>query len=113
HVASSLRSLAGGCSGTGQRTTSPPLPGSGPACSLPYAVEGRSGLIKMCRTCDHNARVSRSPVPLPAEHIPPGTADWRTPDAQRWLAAVPTLWAHPLWAILAWVLSIVWELEAG
>lgn len=52
-------------------------------------------------------------MPLPAEHIPPGTADWRTPDAQRWLAAVPALWAHPLWAILAWVLSIVWELEAG
>ncbi|MDT0400551.1 hypothetical protein [Streptomyces edwardsiae] len=53
------------------------------------------------------------PVPLPAERIPPGTADWRTPDAQRWLAAVPAKWAHPLWAVLALVVAIVWELEAG
>ncbi|MFG2511857.1 hypothetical protein [Streptomyces sp. NPDC048584] len=53
------------------------------------------------------------PVPLPAERIPPGTADWRTSDAQRWLAAVPARWAHPLWAVLALVVSVVWELEAG
>ncbi len=52
-------------------------------------------------------------MPLPAEHIPPGTTDWRTPDARRWLAAVPALWAHPLWAVLALVVSVVWELEAG
>ncbi len=52
-------------------------------------------------------------MPLPAEHIPPGTADWRTPDARRWLAAVPARWAHPLWAALAWVLSVVWELESA
>jgi hypothetical protein len=48
-------------------------------------------------------------VPLPTEHIPPGTADWRTPDAQRWLAAVPARWAHPLWALLALVASLVWD----
>ncbi|MFF2697973.1 hypothetical protein ACFVUQ_06360 [Streptomyces cyaneofuscatus] len=48
------------------------------------------------------------PVPLPAEHIPPGTADWRTPDAERWLAAVPARWAHPLWAVLALVVSMFW-----
>ncbi|MFJ3433641.1 hypothetical protein ACIPMU_08775 [Streptomyces cyaneofuscatus] len=48
------------------------------------------------------------PVPLPAEHIPPGTADWRTPDAERWLAAVPARWAHPLWAVLALIVSMVW-----
>ncbi|MDT0398167.1 MULTISPECIES: hypothetical protein [Streptomyces] len=53
------------------------------------------------------------PVPLPAERIPPGTADWRTHDTRRWLAAVPAKWAHPLWAVLALVVSIVWELEAG
>lgn len=47
-------------------------------------------------------------MPLPAEHIPPGTADWRTPDAEPWLAAVPARWAHPLWAVLALVVSMVW-----
>lgn len=52
-------------------------------------------------------------MPLPAEHIPPGTAEWRTPDARRWLAAVPARWAHPLWAVLALVVSMVWELEAA
>ncbi|MFI7239257.1 hypothetical protein [Streptomyces cyaneofuscatus] len=53
------------------------------------------------------------PVPLPAEHIPPGTADWRTPDAERWLAAVPARWAHPLWAVLALVVSMVWYMEGA
>ncbi|MFC7989998.1 hypothetical protein ACFUV2_11915 [Streptomyces pilosus] len=57
--------------------------------------------------------MSTPPVPLPAEHIPPGTADWRTPDARRWLAAVPARWAQPLWAVLAYLVSVVWELEAG
>lgn len=52
-------------------------------------------------------------MPLPAENVPPGTADWRTPDALRWLAAVPARWAQPLWAVLALVVSVVWELEAG
>lgn len=52
-------------------------------------------------------------MPLPAEHIPPGTAEWRTPDARRWLAAVPARWAHPLWAVLTLVVSMVWELEAA
>lgn len=59
---------------------------------------------------DHNARVNRPPVPLPAEHIPPGTAEWRTPNAERWLAAVPARWAHPLWALLALVASLVWDI---
>lgn len=48
-------------------------------------------------------------MPLPAEHIPPDTADWRTPDARRWLAAVPARWAHPLWALLALAASLVWD----
>ncbi|OKK08547.1 hypothetical protein AMK26_06035 [Streptomyces sp. CB03234] len=50
---------------------------------------------------------------MPAEHIPPGTAAWRTPDAQRWLAAVPGRWAHPLWALLALVASLVWDVVAA
>lgn len=49
-------------------------------------------------------------MPLPAEHIPPGTAEWRTPNAERWLAAVPARWAHPLWALLALVTSLVWDI---
>ncbi|MFD3976129.1 hypothetical protein [Streptomyces cyaneofuscatus] len=53
------------------------------------------------------------PVPLPAEHIPPGTADWRTPDAERWLAAVPARWAHPLWAVPALLASMVWYMAAS
>ncbi|MFJ8183216.1 hypothetical protein [Streptomyces sp. NPDC096105] len=57
--------------------------------------------------------MSRHPVPLPAEHIPPGAADWRTPDVTRWLAAVPGRWAHPLWAFLALVVSMVWEVVTG
>lgn len=52
-------------------------------------------------------------MPLPAEHIPPGTADWRTPDAQRWLAAVPARWAHPLWALLALAVPLMWDMEAA
>lgn len=52
-------------------------------------------------------------MPLPAEHIPPGTADWRTADALRWLAAVPARWAQPLWAVLALAVSVVWEVGAG
>ncbi|MEF9903411.1 hypothetical protein [Streptomyces sp. P9-A2] len=61
----------------------------------------------------HNAQVTRLPVPLPAEHIPPGTADWRTYDARRWLAAVPARWAHPLWALLALVAPLIWDMEAA
>ncbi|MYR93382.1 MULTISPECIES: hypothetical protein [unclassified Streptomyces] len=53
------------------------------------------------------------PVPLPAEHIPPGTAAWQTPDAQRWLAAVPARWAHPLWAVLALLVPMVWYIAAS
>ncbi|MFJ8694428.1 hypothetical protein [Streptomyces roseolilacinus] len=49
-----------------------------------------------------------SPVPLPAGHIPPGTADWRSSDARRWLAAVPAAWAHPLWAVLGLALTAAW-----
>ncbi|MFJ8841854.1 hypothetical protein ACIRFF_02995 [Streptomyces cyaneofuscatus] len=52
--------------------------------------------------------MNEPPVPLPADHIPPGTADWRTPEAERWLAAVPARWAHPLWAVLALLVSMVW-----
>ncbi|WP_229852042.1 hypothetical protein [Streptomyces roseolus] len=54
--------------------------------------------------------MNRPPVPLPAEHIPPGTAEWRTPNAERWLAAAPARWAHPLWALLALVASLAWDI---
>ncbi|OKJ23736.1 hypothetical protein AMK21_01850 [Streptomyces sp. CB00316] len=57
--------------------------------------------------------MNKAPLPLPAEHIPPGTADWRTPDAEGWLAAVPAGWARPLWAVLALAFSMVWSLEAS
>ncbi|MFV2121651.1 hypothetical protein ACE14D_25725, partial [Streptomyces sp. Act-28] len=49
-----------------------------------------------------------SPVPLPAGHIPPGTADWRSCDARRWLEAVPAAWARPLWAAPALALTAAW-----
>lgn len=52
-------------------------------------------------------------MPLPAEHIPPGTSDWRSADVLRWLAAVPARWAHPLFASLALTISAGWELAAG
>ncbi|GAA3393785.1 hypothetical protein GCM10017752_36310 [Streptomyces roseoviridis] len=48
-------------------------------------------------------------MPLPAEHIPPGTAEWRTPDAERWLAAAPARWARPLWTLLVLVASLAWD----
>ncbi|WP_262387352.1 hypothetical protein [Streptomyces sp. TRM49041] len=57
--------------------------------------------------------MSTPPVPLPAEHIPPGTADWRSSDARRWLAAVPAAWAHPLWAVLALVATGFWYVAAS
>ncbi|WP_435609817.1 hypothetical protein [Streptomyces sp. C10-9-1] len=53
------------------------------------------------------------PLPLPAEHIPPGTAAWRTADARRWLAAAPARWAHPLWALSALTASLVWDVAAA
>ncbi|KAF0647326.1 MULTISPECIES: hypothetical protein [Streptomyces] len=49
-----------------------------------------------------------SPLPLPADRIPPGVADWRSADARRWLATVPGAWAHPLWAVLLLALTTVW-----
>ncbi len=52
-------------------------------------------------------------MPLPAEHIPPGTAAWRTPDAQRWLGSVPGRWAHPLWALLALAAAVAWDVVAA
>ncbi|MER5841077.1 hypothetical protein ABT099_12360 [Streptomyces prasinus] len=55
----------------------------------------------------------RRPVPLPGEHIPPGTADWRTPDARRWLAAAPARWARPLWVLPVLVASLVWDIAAA
>lgn len=53
------------------------------------------------------------PVPLPAERIPPGTAEWRSADARRWLAAVPAPWAHPLWATGALAAATVWSAGSG
>ncbi|WP_157865031.1 hypothetical protein [Streptomyces prasinopilosus] len=55
----------------------------------------------------------RRPVPLPGEHIPPGTADWRTPDARRWLDAAPARWARPVWALPVLVASLVWDIAAA
>lgn len=52
-------------------------------------------------------------MPLPAERIPPGTADWRTPDVRRWLAAVPARWAHPLWALPVLAAALVWDIAAS
>ncbi|MEU9550682.1 hypothetical protein AB0D88_16795 [Streptomyces werraensis] len=57
--------------------------------------------------------MSRQPVPLPAEHIPPGTPQWRTADVRRWLDAVPARWAHPLFAFLALAVSVAWEVTAA
>ncbi|MFE8952163.1 hypothetical protein [Streptomyces althioticus] len=57
--------------------------------------------------------MSRQPVPLPAEHIPPGTPAWRTADVLRWLDAVPARWAHPLFAFLALAVSVAWEVTAA
>ncbi|MEZ7159071.1 hypothetical protein [Streptomyces sp. MAD19A] len=57
--------------------------------------------------------MSRQPVPLPAEHIPPGTPAWRTADVLRWLDAVPARWAHPLFAFLALAVSVAWEVAAA
>lgn len=52
-------------------------------------------------------------MPLPAEHIPPGTPAWRTADVLRWLDAVPARWAHPLFAVVALAVSVVWEVATG
>lgn len=52
-------------------------------------------------------------MPLPAEHIPPGTPAWRTADVLRWLDAVPARWAHPLFAFLALAVSVAWEVAAA
>ncbi|GHH45220.1 hypothetical protein [Streptomyces candidus] len=57
--------------------------------------------------------MNRPPLPLPAEHIPPGTVEWRTPDAERWLAAAPARWAHPLWALSALAVSLIWYIAAA
>ncbi|MET9347036.1 hypothetical protein [Streptomyces termitum] len=57
--------------------------------------------------------MNRPPVPLPPGHIPPGTAEWRNPDAGRWLAAAPARWAHPLWALLSLVASLGWDIAAA
>ncbi|MGW7633588.1 hypothetical protein ACMAVT_18400 [Streptomyces sp. FW42] len=57
--------------------------------------------------------MSRRPVPLPAEHIPPGTPEWRTADVLRWLDAVPARWAHPLFALLALAVSVAWEVTTA
>ncbi|WP_308310501.1 hypothetical protein [Streptomyces sp. CC210A] len=53
------------------------------------------------------------PVSLPAEHIPPGTAAWRSADARVWLSAVPARWAHPLWATVGLAGGAVWFMESG
>ncbi|WP_030206306.1 hypothetical protein [Streptomyces bikiniensis] len=47
---------------------------------------------------------------MPAEHIPPGTAAWRHSEAERWLAAAPARWAHPLWTLPALIASLVWDI---
>ncbi|MFJ3163176.1 hypothetical protein [Streptomyces kanasensis] len=56
--------------------------------------------------------MTTAPVPLPADHIPPGAAEWRSADARRWLAASPAAWAHPLWAVLALAAGTVWQVAA-
>ncbi len=52
-------------------------------------------------------------MPLPAEHIPPGTPGWRTADVLRWLDAVPARWAHPLFAFLMVATTVAWEVTAA
>ncbi|MDT0492429.1 hypothetical protein RM717_18120 [Streptomyces griseus] len=57
--------------------------------------------------------MKRPPVPLPADHIPPGTAAWRTPDARRWLDAAPARWARPVVAVPVLAASLVWDIAAS
>lgn len=103
---------------TSRRTAPDPAVSGGPPLSpaVPAPVPERRtpGPAPYPHTAaGHNALVNRPPVPLPAEHIPPGTADWRTPDAGRWLAAVPARWAHPLWAVLALVATAFWYVDGA
>ncbi|MEU5974844.1 hypothetical protein [Streptomyces sp. NPDC047315] len=55
--------------------------------------------------------MSELPLPLPAEHIPAGTAAWRSADAARWSAAAPRRWAHPLVAMGALAVGMVWFID--
>ncbi|MFH8619289.1 hypothetical protein ACH4E8_30065 [Streptomyces sp. NPDC017979] len=52
--------------------------------------------------------MSELPFPLPSEHIPAGTVAWRSADAAQWSAAAPRRWAHPLGAVLALAVGMVW-----
>ncbi|MFF0449061.1 hypothetical protein ACFYT4_22090 [Streptomyces sp. NPDC004609] len=57
--------------------------------------------------------MSDLPLPLPHDRIPPGTRDWRSADASRWLAAAPARWAHPLWPTAALVATAVWAIATA
>ncbi|GAB3115478.1 hypothetical protein GCM10027160_22790 [Streptomyces calidiresistens] len=48
--------------------------------------------------------------PPPAERIPTGVRPWRTEDAERWVAAGPAPWAHPLWSCLALIGTGLWAI---
>ncbi|MFI5805753.1 hypothetical protein [Streptomyces sp. NPDC051561] len=52
------------------------------------------------------------PVPLPPSRVPDGAAAWRLPEVRRWLATVPSRWAHPGWALLVLVGVVVWAVLA-
>ncbi|SCK35587.1 hypothetical protein YW7DRAFT_02946 [Streptomyces sp. AmelKG-E11A] len=76
------------------------------------ALAGRTRGQPASRSHD-NTDVSELPLPLPAEHIPPGTRDWRGTDTARWAAAAPARWTHPLWAVAALSAAAVWSIAAA
>ncbi|GAB2892832.1 hypothetical protein [Streptomyces mayteni] len=51
-------------------------------------------------------------LPLPSDHIPDGTRDWRASDARRWLDAGPARWSRPWWAVLALLGAGLWAIAS-
>ncbi|MFF3886881.1 hypothetical protein [Streptomyces sp. NPDC001914] len=53
------------------------------------------------------------PAPIPSRSVPAGTPVWSAGEAARWLRLRHARWAHPLWSVLALLVTVVWAIAVA
>ncbi|MEU4169366.1 hypothetical protein AB0F46_21140 [Streptomyces sp. NPDC026665] len=53
------------------------------------------------------------PAPIPSRSVPAGTPVWSAEEAARWLRLRHARWAHPLWSVLALLVTVAWAIAVA
>ncbi|MEV6191106.1 hypothetical protein AB0M19_01780 [Streptomyces sp. NPDC051920] len=53
------------------------------------------------------------PAPIPSRSAPADTPVWSAGEAARWLRLRHARWAHPLWSVLALLVTVVWAIAVA